>query len=142
MSTGWYQVLLASPGLGKLAIRQLGMPRLMLQKGRGIGSYTDQEIETYTSVLREPDAAEAGMRMYRHFLRYEMVEFVSGAFKEERLTVPTRWIVGEKDPVAGGNDDGYLDHADDMTLEEVPGAGHFLPEEVPDLIRERVLEFL
>ncbi len=80
--------------------------------------------------------------MYRHFLRYEMVEFVSGAFKEERLTVPTRWIVGEKDPVAGGNDDGYLDHADEMTLEEVPGAGHFLPEEVPDLIRDRVLEFL
>jgi pimeloyl-ACP methyl ester carboxylesterase len=142
MSTGWYQVVLASPGLGKLAIRRLGMPRLMLQKGRGIGSYTDQEIETYTSVLREPDAAEAGMRMYRHFLRYEMVEFVSGAFKEERLTVPTRWIVGEKDPVAGGNDDGYLDHADDMTLEELPGAGHFLPEELPDLIRERVMSFL
>jgi pimeloyl-ACP methyl ester carboxylesterase len=142
MSSGWYQLVLAAPGLGKLVIGRGWMPRLMLQKGRGIGSYTDSEIETYTSVLREPDATEAAMRMYRHFLRYEMVEFVSGAFKEERLTVPTRWIVGEKDLVASGNDDGYLDHADDMTLEEVPGAGHFLPEEVPDLIRERVLEFL
>jgi pimeloyl-ACP methyl ester carboxylesterase len=142
MSTGWYQVVLASPGLGKLAIRRLGMPRLMFTKGRGIGSYTDQEIETYTSMLREPQAAEAAKRVYRHFLRYEAFEFVSGAFKEERLTVPTLWIVGAKDPVAGGNDDGYRDHADDMTLEEVPGAGHFLPEEVPDLIRERVLDFL
>jgi pimeloyl-ACP methyl ester carboxylesterase len=142
VSSGWYQLVLASPGVGKLAISRLGMPGLMLQKGRGIGSYTDEELEIYTSVLREKDASAASVRVYRHFLRYEMVEFVSGAFKEERLTVPTLWIVGDQDPVAAGNDDGYRDHSDDMTLEEVPGAGHFLPEEVPDLIRERVLGFL
>jgi pimeloyl-ACP methyl ester carboxylesterase len=29
-----------------------------------------------------------------------------------------------------------------MTLERVPGVGHFLPEEAPELVRERVLEFL
>jgi pimeloyl-ACP methyl ester carboxylesterase len=35
-----------------------------------------------------------------------------------------------------------IEHADDMTLEKVQGAGHFLPEEVPELVRERVLDFL
>jgi pimeloyl-ACP methyl ester carboxylesterase len=29
--------------------------------------------------------------------------------------------------------------ADDYTLELVPGAGHFLPEEVPGVVRERVI---
>jgi pimeloyl-ACP methyl ester carboxylesterase len=141
-SSAWYQVVLSAPVLGKLAIGRLGFPRLVLTKGRVKGSYTDDEIETYMSVIRQPDATEASMRMYRHFLLHELIPAVSGGFKEERLTVPTRWIVGEKDRVSGNADDGYLDHADDMTLEKVQGAGHFLPEEVPDLVRERVLEFL
>ena len=47
-----------------------------------------------------------------------------------------------KDRVSGNADDGYVEHADDMTLVKVPSVGHFLPEEVPDLVRERVLEFL
>ncbi|MEA2439156.1 MAG: hypothetical protein QOH76_580 [Thermoleophilaceae bacterium] len=141
-SSGWYQLVLASPVLGKLAIGRLGMPRLMLQRGRGIGSYTDEEIDVYTDVLKQPDATEASMRIYRHFLLHEMLPAVTSGFKEERLTVPTRWIVGDADPVAASADEGYRDHADDMTLEHVAGVGHFLPEEVPDLLRERVLEFL
>ena len=125
-----------------LAIGRLGFPRLVLTKGRVLGSYTDEEIETYMSVIRQPDAVEASLRMYRHFLLHELMPALAGAFKEERLTVPTRWIVGEKDRVSGNADEGYREHADDMTLEKVQGVGHFLPEEVPDLVRERVLEFL
>jgi pimeloyl-ACP methyl ester carboxylesterase len=128
--------------LGKLAIARLGMPRLMLEKGRTTGSYTERELDIYTDVLKEPDATEAAMRMYRHFLMHELAPLASGSFMQERLTVPTRWIVGEEDLVAGMADEGYREHADDMTLEKLAGVGHFLPEEVPDLLRERVLEFL
>jgi pimeloyl-ACP methyl ester carboxylesterase len=142
LRSGWYQLVLAAPVLGKLAIGRLGMPRLMLEKGRATGSYTERELDIYTDVLKEPDATEAGMRMYRHFLQHELAPVLSGSFKEERLTVPTRWIVGEEDVVSGIADDGYREHTDDMTLEKLPGVGHFLPEEVPDLLRERVLEFL
>ena len=82
------------------------------------------------------------MRMYRHFLRHEVWPALSGAFKAERLSVPTLWIVGSEDPVAGGADDAWREHADDMTLERLPGVGHFLPEEAPELLRERLLRFL
>jgi pimeloyl-ACP methyl ester carboxylesterase len=106
------------------------------------GAFTDEELDTYMAVIREPDAVEASMRMYRHFLLHELMPAVSGGFKEERLTVPTRWIVGEKDRVSGKADEGYRDHADDMTLEKLQGVGHFLPEEAPDVVRARVLEFV
>ena len=142
VGSAWYQLVLSAPIVGKLAIGRLGFPRLVLTKGRVKGSYTDDELETYLSVLRQPDAVEASMRMYRHFLLHELGPALSGAFKEERLAVPTRWIVGELDRVSGKADDGYRDHSDDMTLERVQGVGHFLPEEAPDLVRERVLEFL
>jgi pimeloyl-ACP methyl ester carboxylesterase len=142
LSSFSYQFVLAAPLIGKLAIGRLGMPRLVLERGRALGTYTNRELDMYTDVLREPDATEASMRMYRHFLLYEASQWAMAAFKEERLAVPTRAIVGEQDPVSGMADDAYREHADDMTLEKVPGVGHFLPEEVPDLLRERVLEFL
>ena len=40
-------------------------------------------------------------------------------------------MVGELDPVGRYADDGIEDYADDVELVRVPGAGHFLPEEVP-----------
>jgi pimeloyl-ACP methyl ester carboxylesterase len=142
VGSGWYQLVLAAPVLGKLAIGRLGFTRAVLTRARAKGSFSDQELETYLSVIREPDATEASMRMYRQFLMHELGPVLSGAFEEERLSVPTRWIVGSKDRVSRNADEAYRAHADDMTLEKVPGAGHFLPEEQPDLIRERVLEFL
>jgi pimeloyl-ACP methyl ester carboxylesterase len=142
VGSGWYQLVLAAPVLGKLAIGRLGFTRAVLTRARAKGSFSDQELETYLSVIREPDATEASMRMYRQFLLHELGPVLSGAFEEERLSVPTRWIVGSEDRVSRNADEAYRAHADDMTLEKVPGAGHFLPEEEPDLIRERVLEFL
>jgi pimeloyl-ACP methyl ester carboxylesterase len=140
--SAWYQVVLSAPLLGKLAIGRLGFPKVVLTKARAKGAFTEEELETYLSVIRQPDATEASMRLYRQFLLHEIGPALSGAFKEERLSVPTRWIVGTEDRVSGSADDGYRDHADDMTLEHVQGAGHFLPEEEPELIRERVLEFV
>jgi pimeloyl-ACP methyl ester carboxylesterase len=140
--SAWYQAVLAAPVLGKLAIGRLGFPGLILRKGRVAGSFTQAELDTYMSILKQPDAVEASMRMYRHFLLHELAPTLSGAFHDEHLTVPTRWIVGSEDRVSGMADDGYRNFADDMTLEHRPGIGHFLPEEEPEVARERVLGFL
>jgi pimeloyl-ACP methyl ester carboxylesterase len=37
--------------------------------------------------------------------------------------------------------DGYQDHADDLTLEEVDGASHFIADEKPEQVIDRALEF-
>ena len=37
---------------------------------------------------------------------------------------------------------GYERHADEMRVELVPGCGHFIADERPDLVAERAREFL
>jgi pimeloyl-ACP methyl ester carboxylesterase len=38
-------------------------------------------------------------------------------------------------------DDGYRQYADDMEVEYVQGAGHWLPDEKPQVVLERALGF-
>jgi surfactin synthase thioesterase subunit len=52
--------------------------------------------------------------------------------------VPTRLVVGRSDPVVtAAGLRGYETHADDMEVELIDG-GHFLPEEQPDALAERI----
>jgi len=136
-----YQPIVGGP-FGKLAMQRLGFTGHMLRAGRSIGSFSDAEIETYDAVQRDDDAAEASVRIYRTFMLHEAMPWANGHLRRERLTVPTLWLVGERDMVASASDDGYRDHADDMTFELVPDASHFMPEELPIGLRDRVLAFL
>jgi pimeloyl-ACP methyl ester carboxylesterase len=135
-----YQLVLAGPW-GRFAI-QHGFMRQMLKAGRSIGSFTPDEVEMYEAVQREPDAVRASVHMYRTFLTQEILPWLRGGFVPARLTVPTLWLVGEHDILARRSDDGYREHADDMTLETVSGANHFMPEELPQQTADRVLQFL
>ena len=139
-AVGTYQFALAGPW-GRYAIRN-GFMRRMLKMGRSLGSFSEDEIECYQAIQREDDAVAASVRMYRTFLARELVPWTRGGFVPERLHVPTLWLIGERDALARQADDGYLDHTDDMTLEFVPGANHFMPEELPQTVLDRMLEFL
>jgi pimeloyl-ACP methyl ester carboxylesterase len=116
---------------------------LVLKRARQTGAYSEQELETYDAVQREPDAANATVQLYRSFLLHELMPFANGGLADARLTVPTLWLVGGSDPLArnaaGGH---YEEHADDMTVECIPGASHFLPEELPQTVLKRILDFL
>ena len=140
MAATTYQLVLSGPW-GRFAI-QNGFMRQMLKMGRSIGSFSAEEIQTYEAIQREPDAVAASVQVYRTFVTREMPEWLRGRFVPGRLTVPTLWLVGEHDVLARNSDDGYRGHADEMTLEKIPGANHFMPEEMPDRIVERMLAFL
>jgi pimeloyl-ACP methyl ester carboxylesterase len=140
MAATTYQLVLSGPW-GKFAI-QNGFMREMLKRGRSIGSFSDDELEMYEAIQREPDAVAASVQLYRTFVTREMLPWLRGSLVPDRVTVPTLWLVGEHDILARNSDEGYRDHADDMTLERVDGANHFMPEELPDQIAERMLAFL
>lgn len=90
-------------------------------------------------MLREPARTEATSRLYRTFLLRELPAIARGTYAPQRLTVPTRLVIGRSDPViTAAGVAGFEAHADDMTVELIDG-GHFLPEERPDAVAARIL---
>ena len=134
---GAYQVALSTPVLSSWALR--ATPRLVEQAVRG-GSVRDPgDPRTYGEVLQEPARARASARLYRTFLLREAAPVMSGRYRDARLTVPTRLVGGAGDPViTRAFLKGYEEHADDMTVEVLDGVGHFVPEEAPEAVAERV----
>jgi pimeloyl-ACP methyl ester carboxylesterase len=68
---------------------------------------------------------------------------VGGGFEEARVDVPVRWLSGTGDPVLipeliGG----YAEHIQDFDVELVDGVGHWIVEQRPDLVLDRLRTFL
>jgi pimeloyl-ACP methyl ester carboxylesterase len=68
---------------------------------------------------------------------------LNGRYRTQRLTVPTLVLFG-KDDVAISTRllDGLDEFADDARIEFVDHAGHFIAEEQPELVAQRLMEFL
>jgi pimeloyl-ACP methyl ester carboxylesterase len=137
-----YQVILASPFLGAFVLRNVPV---FVQAVFRVATATPIDAESralYVALMRDPGHARAAVQLYRTFLLREVRPLVRGAYRESRLVVPTRLIGGDRDPVMNPEAmTGFEDNADDMSAETIAGAGHFLPEEAPDLVTRRVLDF-
>ena len=130
---GWllsYQLPLAAPIVGERVVRDGRYARGMLHNGRRDGvRWTPAEEESYLAVLREPEAAHASSKLYRQFL---VQELRPGAYARQRPAIPARLVIGNREPfkvfAAGFRGD----------VEIVDGAGHFLPEEQPRAVADRI----
>ena len=103
--------------------------------------FGDAEVDEYFAQFREPERVRASQALYRYYHRVA-ARTVAGRYAAERVEVPTRLLYGSDEalipePLFLGDVPGP-DHA----VERVQGAGHFLPEERPDLVAERILAFL
>jgi pimeloyl-ACP methyl ester carboxylesterase len=138
---GWYTWLLASPGLGPHLSRRGWVARTILTRGNVGDPFTAAEVDGYVDSFRDPSRAEAVTRLYRYYQR-AFREAISGRWRDHRLTVPTRIVFGERDRyVSPRLLTGYERYADDMEVELVPDSGHFIVEEKPDLVVERLRSF-
>jgi pimeloyl-ACP methyl ester carboxylesterase len=135
-----YQVALATPVLAERALR--ASPALVEQVVRAgsvrRGVFAGGGARTYGEVLQEPARARASSRLYREFVLREAPPVALGRYRGRRLTVPTRLVVGDGDAVAvPALLEGWQSAADDMTVEVLPGVGHFVPEEAPEEVATR-----
>jgi pimeloyl-ACP methyl ester carboxylesterase len=134
-----YQLALAAPAVGERLAASESFVRWMLRGGAAhAGAFTDADLRAFADALAEPARARASAQLYRTFLTREIGRGASG-----RLRVPTLLMTGSADPVVRPvMVAGRERWADDLTVEVVPGCGHFLPEERPDLVAERARSFL
>lgn len=124
-----YQLLLATPVLGQLALTTSpAFVGALIRAGSGHATrWTQESLDQYAKVLQEPARARASSRCYRTFLTRELAS-LPGLYNPEALQVPTKLVMGGQSairhilkPTASRN----------LQLQTVDGAGHFLPEEAP-----------
>lgn len=138
-----YQFIIATPGLGSSVFRFApGFVRQVLTQGSHPDMrWTREELDCFAESFRAPDRARASSHVYRSFLLRELPRLKKGHYRSQRLTVPTRVLWGETDPVIRADIlAGYEPYADEMSVEMVERCGHFIAEERPEVVIERARE--
>ncbi len=140
----YYQLLVLAPGLGYRLHRHGDFVRKVLVGGSTRKEvWTEVELDAFADNLTDPDRARAAVQMYRVFNLREALPIARGRYADARLAVPTLLLFGEDDFVMRPSMlGGYQKHAEQMRVELVPGCGHFIVDERPDLVAARAREFL
>jgi pimeloyl-ACP methyl ester carboxylesterase len=135
----YYQIPLTAPLIAPRLLSNPGFLAFLIRKGmakRDAMSATD--VDSYARVLAS--RPHVSLAIYRTFVTREIAQIAAGRWTAP-LHVPTVVLVGEHDIVgdvertraAGAK------WADDLSADELPGVGHFTPEEAPDAVVERAL---
>jgi pimeloyl-ACP methyl ester carboxylesterase len=132
-----YQLPLAAPWAGGRLMRDGRLVAAMLRAAAGDTGLDDEAIATYVDVLRQDVPARASERYYRSFLTRDALR-LGGLVARRRLHGPARLLYGTREPLGVALARGIERHGDDAALELVEGAGHWLPEERPQLVADRI----
>ena len=133
-----YQVPLAFPRIGRRVVEHGGAD---LALRLGSKAFTKHEREEFTRRLKG-DRARASELLYRTFITREAIPLARGRYGSRPLEVPTLLLVGQRDPVLPTRTlRAHAERTDALQLELVPDAGHFIADEKPDLVADRMLRF-
>ncbi|SRX92719.1 putative epoxide hydrolase EphF (epoxide hydratase) (arene-oxide hydratase) [Mycobacterium tuberculosis H37Rv] [Mycobacterium shimoidei] len=141
----WYQIPIMLPVVGP---RLIANPKArfsrMLMSWVGAGfSPPDEDVQMYIECMRQSGHAVAGSRWYRTFQMREMARWMRGEFDDARVDVPVRWLHGTGDPVIRPDLlRGYEERCSDFEVELVDGVGHWIVEQRPDLVLDRLRKFM
>jgi pimeloyl-ACP methyl ester carboxylesterase len=139
----WYQVPILVPVIGP---RVVGDPRgrflRFLCRWVGAG-FLPPDMDMYVAQMGEPGHAVAGSRWYRAAQTADAPRWMRGEYAETRIDVPVRFLHGLDDPVIKPlMTRPFQDRATDFRLETVDGAGHWIVEQRPELVLDRLRAFL
>ena len=139
----WYVAAAASP-LGPAIVASDRFVPWFIRLGGRAAVFDDTGADIYARRLSDPARARASaMLLYRSYLRTARGIFLRRRYRHERLTVPTLLVFGAEDfYVPRSYITRWQSHAPGMRVEFVPGCGHFLPEEHPELASACLREFL
>ena len=134
--------MILAPVIG-YRLHRSGFVRKVLVGGSTVkDAWTKEALDAFADNYAEPAHARAGVQMYRVFNLREAPRIARGRYAKAHLEVPTLQLHGEDDFVLRPSMlSGYERHADGMRVEFVPGCGHFIADERPELVAERTREF-
>ena len=136
----WYWPINGAPVLGPWLISHgfYGALRRWITGGRA--NWSTEDVEVFLGQWK--DRAVAASKTYRTYLLKDSPRVLVGRYRSMRLTVPTLMLHGTEDKILREPFlRGFEPYADDMALELVPNAGHFIAHEKPELVADRVLAF-
>jgi len=138
----WFQWLILSPGVGyRLHRNGKFVPKVLVGGSTVREGWDPEALAAFSDKFTEPARARAAVQMYRVFNLREAPAIIRGRYANQQLTVPTRMLFGKDDTALSYKIlAGYERHAEDMRVELVPGCGHFIVDERPDLVAERARE--
>ena len=91
----------------------------------------------------EGERGVASERLYRTFFFRELPGIVRGLNSPVALRTPTRLVFGQRDPILTTRViEDVAGQSDRIELELVADASHFVVDEQPELIADRVLRLL
>lgn len=138
----WYQIVIGMPGLGPRLLRTQLMKAIMKGSAHDRKAWTDSELTAFTDRQTDRAVARASSLLYRTFLLRELWPVVRGRYRSHRLSTPTLLLFGIHDAAISTDlIAGYEPYADDFEVEFVEESGHWIAEEVPDLVVDRALTF-
>ncbi|MFJ6216323.1 alpha/beta fold hydrolase [Streptomyces sp. NPDC092296] len=135
----WHTAPLETPLLGRRLLRHSpGFTRQLLRRGTADPAvWSPEELDEYARSTAEPAHARAAEQLHRAYALHDIPRLVRGRYRRQRLTTPTVILAGERDAtlppsVLAGADR----HTDRLRVQVIPGAGHLLHQERPDLVAE------
>lgn len=139
----WYQWLILSPGIGyRLHTNGTFVPKVLVGGSVRKEAWDQATLHAFSDTFEEPARARAAVQMYRVFNLREAPKIGRGRYADARLTVPTKLLFGTGDQALKHSLlDGHERHAEEMTVEKVEGCGHFIVDEMPELVAERARSF-
>jgi pimeloyl-ACP methyl ester carboxylesterase len=138
----WYWPINGAPVVGPFLIRHAFFRSLRRWFTAERAGWSPEDEAIFIEQWAEPARALAASKTYRTYLLVDSPRVLLGSYRRTRLAVPTLMLHGAEDSVLREPFlRGFEAYADDMSLELVPGAGHFIAEERPDLVAERALAF-
>ena len=141
----WYQIPVALPVVGPriIADSQACYLRLVVKWVGAEYMLPENDFRLYASVLRDREHAIACSRWYRTFLSRKSCDGCGENSPTERVKVPVRWLHGTAYPVLTPTLLRDFDtRVDDFNIEPVPGVGHWIAEQQPELVLARLRAFL